>query len=83
MEDENITHARMAVNYALIGWRVGRNRVLIGTDDGATMDPGRIKKMRGGKDGKETTEKEEGTGRKLASLRERVVLFARGQGWYV
>ncbi|KAK8207203.1 hypothetical protein IWZ01DRAFT_509333 [Phyllosticta capitalensis] len=76
--DPQMQHLRvtsLAVNYALIGWRVGRNRVLIGTDDGATMDPGRIKKMRGGKDGKETTEKEEGTGRKLASLRERVVLF--------
>ncbi|KAK7523474.1 hypothetical protein IWZ03DRAFT_397202 [Phyllosticta citriasiana] len=65
----------LAVNYALIGWRVGRNRVLIGGDDGATIEPRRIKKVKAGKEGKETVEKEEGTGRKLASLRERVVLF--------
>ncbi|KAK8159654.1 hypothetical protein IWX90DRAFT_306833 [Phyllosticta citrichinensis] len=76
--DSQMQHLRitsLAVNYTLIGWRVGRNRVLIGGDDGATINPGRIKKVKSGKEGKEIVEKEEGTGRKLASLRERVVLF--------
>lgn len=74
MQDLRVTS--LAVNYALIGWRVGRNRVLIGDDDGAELKdvpPKTPKRPR--KDGKEWAEKQEGTGRKLARLRERVVLY--------
>ncbi len=67
---------RTAVNYALIGWRIGRNRILCGERDGAIlgeMTPKKPKKPR--KDGKEWVVKEESAGRKLARLRERVVLY--------
>ena len=67
---------RTAVNYALICWRIGRNRILCGKDDGAVLEsltPKKPKKPR--KDGKEWVIKEESTGRKLARLRERVVLY--------
>jgi signal recognition particle subunit SRP68 len=66
----------LAVNYDLIAWRVGRNRVLIGTDDGLTFPPNAARKpQRPRKDGKEWMEREEPTGRKLARLRERVALY--------
>ena len=67
---------RTAVNYALIGWRIGRNRILCGQQDGAVLEdlvPKKPKKPR--KDGKEWIGKEGNTGRKLARLRERVVLY--------
>ena len=67
---------RTAVNYALVGWRVGRNRVLCGSQDGATLeDESSRKPRRPRKDGKARTAQEEGTGRKLTRLRERVVLY--------
>ncbi|KAL2352516.1 hypothetical protein BJ546DRAFT_987972 [Cryomyces antarcticus] len=74
MQDLRVTS--LAVNYALIGWRVGRNRVLIGREDGALLE-GEVSKKpkRPRKDGKEWVEKEEANGRKLARLRERVVLY--------
>ncbi|KAF2713270.1 hypothetical protein K504DRAFT_487720 [Pleomassaria siparia CBS 279.74] len=66
----------LAVNYDLIAWRVGRNRVLIGSDDGLTFSPNAARKpVRPRKDGKEWIEREESTGRKLARLRERVALY--------
>jgi signal recognition particle subunit SRP68 len=66
----------LAVNYDLIAWRVGRNRVLIGSDDGLTFSPNTARKpQRPRKDGKEWVEREEPTGRKLARLRERVALY--------
>jgi signal recognition particle subunit SRP68 len=74
MQDLRVTN--LAVNYDLISWRVGRNRVLIGSDDGATFPPNPPQKpRRPRKDGKEWAEREEPTGRKLARLRERVALY--------
>lgn len=69
-----------AVNYDLIGWRIGRNRVLCGADDGASFEPEPPRKPRSRKAGKteesaEPKEVKEGVGRKLARLRERVVLY--------
>ena len=67
---------RTAVNYALVGWRVGRNRVLCGSQDGATLEEESSRKPpRPRKDGKTRKAQEEGTGRKLTRLRERVVLY--------
>jgi len=74
MQDLRITN--LAVNYSLIGWRVGRNRVLIGDDDGAELgesSPRKPKRPR--KDGKESSDRQDGNGRKLARLRERIVLY--------
>lgn len=66
----------LAVNYDLIAWRVGRNRILIGPDDGLIFPPNAARKpQRPRKDGKEWVEREEPTGRKLARLRERVALY--------
>ena len=64
---------RTATNYALVGWRIGRNRILCGRQDGALLEPETYR--RSGKDDKRTTNQEESTGRKLARLRERVVLY--------
>ena len=74
MQDLRVTN--LAVNYDLISWRIGRNRVLIGADDGLTFPPNPPQKpRRPRKDGKEWAEREEPTGRKLARLRERVALY--------
>ncbi|KAJ4989623.1 signal recognition particle protein [Stagonosporopsis vannaccii] len=74
MQDLRVTS--LAVNYDLISWRIGRNRVLIGSDDGLTFAPNPPQKpRRPRKDGKEWTAREEPTGRKLARLRERVALY--------
>ncbi|KAF2450955.1 hypothetical protein P171DRAFT_460404 [Karstenula rhodostoma CBS 690.94] len=74
MQDLRVTS--LAVNYDLIAWRVGRYRVLIGTDDGLTFPPNPPQKpKRARKDGKEWVDREEPTGRKLARLRERVALY--------
>lgn len=74
MQDLRVTN--LAVNYDLIGWRVGRNRVLIHDNDGARLGGASVKKpKRERKDGKEWVDKPEGNGRKLARLRERVVLY--------
>nr|POE94527.1 signal recognition particle subunit srp68 [Quercus suber] len=74
MQDLRVTS--LALNYDLVSWRVGRNRVLIGEHDGLTFEPRhQQKRKRTRKDGKEIPEKEEPRGRKLARLRERTVLY--------
>lgn len=75
MQDLRVTS--LAVNYDLVSWRVGRNRVLIGQNDGLTFAAQQQKKKqkRLRKDGTEYPEKEEPRSRKLARLRERVVLY--------
>lgn len=74
MQDLRVTN--LAVNYDLISWRIGRNRVLIGTDDGLafTANPPQPPR-RPRKDGKPWTPRDEPTGRKLARLRERIALY--------
>lgn len=67
---------RTAVNYGVVEWRVGRNRVLCGDQDGLTFEPARSRQnQKPRKDGKERSVKDEPTGRKLARLRERVALY--------
>ncbi|KAF2122384.1 hypothetical protein BDV96DRAFT_482762 [Lophiotrema nucula] len=74
MQDLRVTS--LAVNYDLVAWRVGRDRVLVGSDDGLTFSPNPPQKPRKPrKDGKEWVEREEPTGRKLARLRERIALY--------
>ncbi|KAH0555800.1 hypothetical protein GP486_006254 [Trichoglossum hirsutum] len=66
---------KTAVNYALVGWRIGRNRVLSGEHDGASMRTVVARKpKKSGKSGKPHAEKE-GKGGKLSKLRERVALY--------
>jgi signal recognition particle subunit SRP68 len=74
MQDLRVTS--LAVNYALVSWRVGRNRVLIGSQDGSTFEDKKAKRSKRQKlDTKETASKEEARGNKLGRLRERVVLY--------
>ena len=65
---------RTAVNYALVGWRVGRNRLLCGEDDGARFETQTIS-LKPKKDTSDPVVKQEGNARKMARLRERVVLY--------
>lgn len=74
---QSLQITRTAVNYAVIEWRIGRNRVLCGAvDDGLTFEteaPKRPLKPR--KDGKPRVPKDESAGRKMSRLRERVALY--------
>jgi signal recognition particle subunit SRP68 len=60
---------RTAVNYTLVGWRVGRNRVLCGEQDGFAFEEEESAK------GKKGAKRPAGNGKKLNKLRERVVLY--------
>lgn len=59
---------RTAVNYSLVGWRVGRNRVLCSEQDGLVFEDDQAKS---GKNAKHSSS----NGKKLNRLRERVVLY--------
>jgi len=73
---QSLQITRTAVNYALVGWRVGRNRVLCGTQDGAVLEPETPKQpKKPRKDGKPRKVQEESTGRKSTRIKERVVLY--------
>ncbi|PYH79927.1 hypothetical protein BO82DRAFT_355923 [Aspergillus uvarum CBS 121591] len=63
---------RTAVNYGLVGWRIGRNRVLCGEHDGISFEAGPAKQF---KNAKGSGKVEETIGKKLGRLRERVVLY--------
>ncbi|KAL6719853.1 signal recognition particle subunit srp68 [Lecanora helva] len=68
---------RTAVNYALVGWRVGRNRVLCGEGDAATLDHSvpKHRSKRRLEDVKSKKTPMESNGRKMTRLKERVVLY--------
>ena len=73
---QSLQITRTAVNYGVIEWRVGRNRVLCGSQDGLTFEPEKHRQStKLGKDGKPRPAKIESTGRKLARLRERAALY--------
>ncbi|KAL1854668.1 signal recognition particle subunit srp68 [Paecilomyces lecythidis] len=69
---QSLQITRTAVNYALIGWRVGRNRVLCGDQDGLYFDSEQVRASKKSKDG---VKREERTGKKLSKLREKVALY--------
>lgn len=76
MQDLRVTS--LAVNYALVSWRVGRNRVLIGSEDGRLFEDRKAKRPKRQRDEEANHSpavKEEARGSKLARLRERVVLY--------
>ena len=74
---QSLQITRTAVNYAVIEWRIGRNRVLCGAaDDGLTFEPEKPKQnTKPRKDGKPRAPKDESSGRKMSRLRERVALY--------
>ncbi|KAI4276037.1 MAG: hypothetical protein LQ337_002778, partial [Flavoplaca oasis] len=73
---QSLQITRTAVNYNLVEWRVGRNRVLCGAEDGATFESQSVKQPKKPRaDGKPRIAHEESTGRRLTRLKERVVLY--------
>ncbi|KAL8829100.1 MAG: hypothetical protein Q9170_006318 [Blastenia crenularia] len=73
---QSLQITRTAVNYNLIEWRVGRNRVLCGEQDGAVFENESVQKPKAARaDGKPRDVQEETTTRKLRRLKERVVLY--------
>ncbi|KAG9241366.1 signal recognition particle 68 kda protein-like protein [Calycina marina] len=71
---QSLQITKTAVSYDMISWRIGRNRVLVGDQDGAVLDTiSRVSKKRKQKDLK--VAKEPSTGRRLALLREKIVLY--------
>ncbi|KAH6996226.1 hypothetical protein BKA56DRAFT_471286 [Ilyonectria sp. MPI-CAGE-AT-0026] len=74
---QSLQITRTAVNFEMISWRIGRNRVLTGNQDGATEEysqPRRRKVKEGEEPAKQ--EKELTPGKKLAKLKEKVALYA-------
>ena len=71
---QSLQITRTAVNYNLVEWRVGRNRVLCGDQDGATFEDESRKPKKARADGKPHVSQEESDGRRLVRLKERVVL---------
>ncbi|KAL9600042.1 MAG: hypothetical protein Q9219_003412 [cf. Caloplaca sp. 3 TL-2023] len=73
---QSLQITRTAVNYNLVEWRIGRNRVLCGEQDGAVFETETVKKPKKPRaDGKVQNVQEESDSKKLTRLRERVVLY--------
>ncbi|PLB41930.1 signal recognition particle subunit SRP68 [Aspergillus candidus] len=69
---QSLQITRTAVNYGLVGWRIGRNRVLCGDQDGVSFEMDQAKAP---KSKKPSAKSEESKGRTFARLREKVVLY--------
>lgn len=69
---QSLQITRTAVSYDMVSWRIGRNRVLVGERDGSIIEGPVIHQS---KKKNQKPAKEKGTGRKLAHLREKAVLY--------
>lgn len=72
---QSLQITRTAVNYQMISWRIGRNRVLSGEHDGALLDSAPNTTRKAKKDASLHKAKIEPPGRKVARLKEKVVLY--------
>lgn len=72
---QSLQITRTAVNYEMISWRIGRNRVLMGEQDGATVDVAPPSRKSAKDDSGSENRKEEAPGRQIARLKEKVVLY--------
>ncbi|OIW32509.1 hypothetical protein CONLIGDRAFT_572006 [Coniochaeta ligniaria NRRL 30616] len=73
---QSLQITRTAVTYEMISWRIGRNRVLMGEKDGATQDTALLSKRQLKRAQKQSeNQKEEAPGRRIARLKEKVVLY--------
>ncbi|RMD41263.1 hypothetical protein DV735_g3876, partial [Chaetothyriales sp. CBS 134920] len=74
---QSLQITRTAVNYGVIEYRIGRNRVLCGADDGLRFETVSSKPARkAAKSGKQgVVAKQESIGRRISRLRERVALY--------
>jgi len=72
---QSLQITRTAVNYQMISWRIGRNRVLSGEHDGALLGSAPNTTRKAKKDASLRKPKIEPPGRKIARLKEKVVLY--------
>ena len=73
---QSLQITRTAVNYEMISWRIGRNRVLTGTRDGATEDCRSSRKRKMAKpEEPDSNERELPVSKKLARLKEKAALY--------
>ncbi|KAK0745163.1 hypothetical protein B0T21DRAFT_345257 [Apiosordaria backusii] len=76
---QSLQITRTAVNYEMISWRIGRNRVLIGQDDGARVDFGAPTRKKKQQEETEEASEDKGKdltpGRQIAKLKEKAVLY--------
>lgn len=67
---------KTAVNYALVGWRIGRNRILCGSEDGALLEKGSAGAPKASNENDEPkSAQDESIGHKIRKLKERAVLY--------
>lgn len=75
---QSLQITRTAVNFEMISWRIGRNRVLAGKDDGAHLEFGQPPKAKKGETApppQPQEKQDEAPGRQIAKLKEKVVLY--------
>ncbi|KAI1079514.1 hypothetical protein F5B20DRAFT_571008 [Whalleya microplaca] len=72
---QSLQITRTAVNYRMISWRIGRNRVLSGEHDGALLDSAPNTTRKSKKDATSQKPQVESPGRKIYRLKEKVVLY--------
>ncbi|KAK0746667.1 hypothetical protein B0T18DRAFT_369229 [Schizothecium vesticola] len=75
---QSLQITRTAVNFEMISWRIGRNRVLAGKDDGAHLEFGQPPKAKKGDTAPPPPpqqQRDEAPGRQIAKLKEKVVLY--------
>ena len=73
---QSLQITRTAVNYEMISWRIGRNRVLVGENDGVKLEFGAASRRKKQTDETEADRsKDEAPGRQIARLKEKVVLY--------
>ncbi|KAJ2902749.1 signal recognition particle protein [Zalerion maritima] len=67
--------ARTAMNFDMVSWRIGRNRVLSGDHDGATMDSAPDTKRKQKRAAEEHKPRNEPPGKQIMRLKEKVALY--------
>ncbi|KAI2611956.1 Cupredoxin [Hypoxylon sp. NC1633] len=72
---QSLQITRTAVNYQMISWRIGRNRVLSGEHDGALLDSAPTTTRKSEKDATSRKPKIEPPGKKISRLKDKVVLY--------
>ncbi|KAI1376949.1 hypothetical protein F4677DRAFT_416855 [Hypoxylon crocopeplum] len=72
---QSLQITRTAVNYQMISWRIGRNRVLSGEHDGALLDSAPTTTRKSKKDATSQRPRIEPPGRKISRLKDKVVLY--------
>ncbi|KAK5998485.1 Signal recognition particle subunit SRP68-like protein [Cladobotryum mycophilum] len=72
---QSLQITRTAVNYEMISWRIGRNRVLTGVHDGATEEYGSLRRKKKAASVEERRERELPPSKKLAKLKEKTALY--------